>query len=94
MSVVREPEVKWSPEKMVEVLLNEPDDFLKVRETLTRIGVASRKERRYIKVATYFISKGGIILSTLKNFLLLMENTLTLLLMMFSVGIVLLEASC
>ena len=46
MSVVREPEVKWSPEKMVEVLLNEPDDFLKVRETLTRIGVASRKEKK------------------------------------------------
>ena len=46
MSVVREPEVTWSPEKMVEVLLNEPDDFLKVRETLTRIGVASRKEKK------------------------------------------------
>ena len=37
MSVVQEPEVKWSPEQMVEVVLNEPDDFLKVRETLTRI---------------------------------------------------------
>lgn len=38
-------EVKWSPEQMVEVALNEPDDFLKVRETLTRIGVASRKDK-------------------------------------------------
>ena len=46
MSVVQEPEVKWSPEQMVEVTLNEPDDFLKVRETLTRIGVASRKEKK------------------------------------------------
>ena len=46
MSVVKEPEVKWAPDQMVEVLLNEPDDFLKVRETLTRIGVASRKERK------------------------------------------------
>ena len=46
MSVVQEPEVRWSPDKMVEVLLNEPDDFLKVRETLTRIGVASRKEKK------------------------------------------------
>ena len=45
MSVVKEPEVKWSPDQMVEVTLNEPDDFLKVRETLSRIGVASRKER-------------------------------------------------
>ncbi len=41
-----EPEYLWSPEKMVEVLLSEPDDFLKVRETLTRIGVASRKEKK------------------------------------------------
>ena len=46
MSVVQEPEVKWTPEQMVEVTLNEPDDFLKVRETLTRIGVASRKEKK------------------------------------------------
>ena len=44
MSVVQEPEVNWAPSQMVEITLNEPDDFLKVRETLTRIGVASRKE--------------------------------------------------
>jgi hypothetical protein len=41
-----ETEYSWTPDKMVEVLLSEPDDFLKVRETLTRIGVASRKERK------------------------------------------------
>ena len=41
-----EPEYQWSPDKMVEILLSEPDDFLKVRETLTRIGVASRKEQK------------------------------------------------
>jgi hypothetical protein len=46
MSVVQEPTVQWSPDMMVEVILNEPDDFLKVRETLTRIGVASRKEKK------------------------------------------------
>ena len=46
MSVVQEPTVQWLPDMMVEVLLNEPDDFLKVRETLTRIGVASRKEKK------------------------------------------------
>ena len=46
MSVVQEPEVKWAPDQMVEVVLSEPDDFLKVRETLTRIGVASRKEKK------------------------------------------------
>ena len=39
-------EVNWTQEQMLEVGLNEPDDFLKVRETLSRIGVASRKERK------------------------------------------------
>ncbi len=46
MTTTVEPEVRWSQDQMVEVLLNEPDDFLKVRETLTRIGVASRKEKK------------------------------------------------
>ena len=46
MSTVKEPEVNWNQDLMVEVQLNEPDDFLKVRETLTRIGVASRKEKK------------------------------------------------
>jgi hypothetical protein len=39
-------EMEWHPEKMLEIRLKEPDDFLKVRETLSRIGVASRKERK------------------------------------------------
>jgi len=46
MTTVAEPEVKWSQDKMIEIVLEEPDDFLKVRETLTRIGVASRKEKK------------------------------------------------
>tara|TARA_A100001391_G_scaffold93447_1_gene61986 strand:+ start:966 stop:1403 length:438 start_codon:yes stop_codon:yes gene_type:complete len=46
MTQTAEPQVTWSQEKMVEIRLNEPDDFLKVRETLTRIGVASRKEKK------------------------------------------------
>ena len=46
MSIVTESEIKWSSDQMVEISLNEPDDFLKVRETLTRIGVASRKEKK------------------------------------------------
>jgi|TARA_B100001540_G_scaffold294949_1_gene295316 hypothetical protein len=37
--------LKWSPENMLEVTIKQPDDFLKVRETLTRIGVASRKDK-------------------------------------------------
>ena len=40
------PTPKWSPQDMIEIILKEPDDFLKVRETLTRIGVASRKEKK------------------------------------------------
>ena len=39
-------EFNWTQEQMLEVSLKEPDDFLKVRETLSRIGVASRKERK------------------------------------------------
>ena len=45
MNIV-EPVVQWTPDNMIEVALREPDDFLKVRETLTRIGVASRKEKK------------------------------------------------
>ena len=41
-----EKSIEWTPASMLEVTLNEPDDFLKVRETLTRIGVASRKDRK------------------------------------------------
>ena len=37
--------INWKPEQMLEVVLKEPDDFLKIRETLSRIGVASRKEK-------------------------------------------------
>ena len=38
-------EFNWSPEQMLEVTLKQPDDFLKIRETLSRIGVASRKDK-------------------------------------------------
>ena len=41
-----ENSISWSQDQMLEVVLREPDDFLKVRETLSRIGVASRKERK------------------------------------------------
>ena len=58
MSVLKEPDVKWNPDQMVEVTLNEPDDFLKVRETLTRIGVASRKEKK-IYQSCHILHKQG-----------------------------------
>tara|TARA_B100000575_G_scaffold235140_1_gene196810 strand:+ start:222 stop:662 length:441 start_codon:yes stop_codon:yes gene_type:complete len=58
MSIVKESEVKWSSDQMVEISLNEPDDFLKVRETLTRIGVASRKEKK-IYQSCHILHKQG-----------------------------------
>lgn len=50
--------IEWSPTTMLEVTLNEPDDFLKVRETLTRIGVASRKERKLFQ-SCHILHKQG-----------------------------------
>ena len=58
MSVVTESDIKWSSDQMVEISLNEPDDFLKVRETLTRIGVASRKEKK-IYQSCHILHKQG-----------------------------------
>jgi len=51
-------DIKWKQANMVEVTLGEPDDFLKVRETLTRIGVASRKERK-IYQSCHILHKQG-----------------------------------
>ena len=56
--MITEPEVRWSADQMIEVTLNEPDDFLKVRETLTRIGVASRKEKK-IYQSCHILHKQG-----------------------------------
>jgi len=53
-----ETEIQWKQSDMVEVILNEPDDFLKVRETLTRIGVASRKEKK-IYQSCHILHKQG-----------------------------------
>ena len=53
-----ESEIQWRQTDMVEVVLSEPDDFLKVRETLTRIGVASRKERK-IYQSCHILHKQG-----------------------------------
>ena len=63
-------EIQWSPESMLEVTIKQPDDFLKVRETLTRIGVASRKDKHYFNRVIYYTNKVNIISYTSKNFLL------------------------
>ena len=68
MTAFAEPEVNWSADQMVEVTPNEPDDFLKVRETLTRIGVGFLgKRRRSIRVAISCINRVDIILFTLRK---------------------------
>ena len=58
MNSIVEPQISWSPDQMIEITLNEPDDFLKVRETLTRIGVASRKEKK-IYQSCHILHKQG-----------------------------------
>lgn len=58
MSDLQDTSVKWSESDMVEVLLKEPDDFLKVRETLTRIGVSSRKEKKLYQSCHILHKKG------------------------------------
>ena len=50
--------VEWTPAEMLEVTLSEPDDFLKVRETLTRIGVASRKDKKLFQ-SCHILHKQG-----------------------------------
>ena len=50
--------IAWKPDSMLEVKIKEPDDFLKIRETLTRIGVASRKERK-IYQSCHILHKQG-----------------------------------
>jgi hypothetical protein len=62
-----EPQVNWSPDMMVEVILNEPDDFLKVRETLTRIGVASRKEKKLYQSAHILHKQGRYYIVSFKE---------------------------
>ena len=53
--------VNWKPEMMLEVILAEPDDFLKIRETLTRIGVASKKIINYINHVIFYTNKEDIL---------------------------------
>jgi hypothetical protein len=61
----------WSPADMLEILLNEPDDFLKVRETLTRIGVASRKEKKLFQSCHILHKQGRYFIVHFKELFLL-----------------------
>ena len=66
-----EPQVNWSQDKMIEVTLNEPDDFLKVRETLTRIGVASRKDKKLYQSCHILHKQGRYFIVHFKELFLL-----------------------
>lgn len=61
----------WSPAQMLEVILNEPDDFLKVRETLTRMGVASRKENKLFQSCHILHKQGRYFIVHFKELFLL-----------------------
>lgn len=61
----------WTPTQMLEVVLNEPDDFLKVRETLTRIGVASRKEKKLFQSCHILHKQGRYFIVHFKELFLL-----------------------
>jgi hypothetical protein len=65
-------EVKnWTPAEMLEVSLNEPDDFLKIRETLTRIGVASRKDQKLFQSCHILHKQGRYFIVHFKELFLL-----------------------
>jgi hypothetical protein len=65
-------EVKnWTPNDMLEVSLNEPDDFLKIRETLTRIGVASRKDQKLFQSCHILHKQGRYFIVHFKELFLL-----------------------
>ena len=51
--------IDWTPSDMLEVVLNEPDDFLKIKETLTRIGVSSKKEHNTLFQSCHILHKQG-----------------------------------
>lgn len=61
----------WTPTAMLEIVLNEPDDFLKVRETLTRIGVASRKEKKLFQSCHILHKQGRYFIVHFKELFLL-----------------------
>lgn len=63
--------VSWTPADMLEITLNEPDDFLKVRETLTRIGVASRKEQKLFQSCHILHKQGRYFIVHFKELFLL-----------------------
>ena len=66
-----EETISWSPSDMLEVTIKQPDDFLKVRETLTRIGVASRKDKTLFQSCHILHKQGKYYITHFKELLAL-----------------------
>ena len=80
-------EINWTQEMMLEVGLKEPDDFLKVRETLSRIGVASRKEKKLYQSCHILHKQGRYFIVHFKELFALDGKNTNLSTMIFLVGI-------
>ena len=73
-----EEKLNWSPENMIEVTLKQPDDFLKIRETLSRIGVASRKDKTLFQSCHILHKQGKYYIVHFKELFALDGKTATL----------------
>ena len=71
MTNIVEPQVDWSPDLMLEVKLNQPDDFLKAKETLTRVGVLSKKENTLFQSVHILHKRGCYYITHFKELFLL-----------------------
>jgi hypothetical protein len=71
MTNIVEPQVNWSPDLMLEVKLNQPDDFLKAKETLTRVGVLSKKENTLFQSVHILHKRGCYYITHFKELFLL-----------------------
>lgn len=69
--MVENNNIEWTPTSMLEVALNEPDDFLKIKETLTRIGVASRKDKKLFQSCHILHKQGRYFIVHFKELFLL-----------------------
>ena len=69
--MVENNNIEWTPSSMLEVALNEPDDFLKIKETLTRIGVASRKDKKLFQSCHILHKQGRYFIVHFKELFLL-----------------------
>jgi hypothetical protein len=75
MSVIDRDRIEWSPRDMLEITLNEPDDFLKVKETLTRIGISSKNSRKLYQSCHILHKQGRYFICHFKELFMLDGKT-------------------